>query len=359
MFGSRLKLARKKAGLSMQGLAELVEPRISSQAVSKYESGKMMPSSSVLMSLSKVLGTSLDFLMGGQVEELVDVEFRKHSKTSAKDRARAEAIVIEMLENYLAIEEILEIPEEVDSISSVRKDSISSFEEAEGAAIELRRRWDLGLDPIFSVTSLLEDKGIRVIEADLPERFDGLTCTVKRNHGRHTIEVIVVSSRSTIERKRFNLAHELAHRVVRSTTENLPHEKAMHRFAAAFLVPSQHLKMMTGEKRSGFTVMEIIKLKQYYGISAAAMVVRLRDTGLLSKDKADYAFRSYAGPWRNNEPNPIASNEKQAEFESPRRFKGLVWRALGEQIITSVRAAQLLNQSLEMVENAIRGPIEA
>lgn len=358
MFGARLRLARKKAGLSMQGLADMVEPKISPQAISKYETGKMMPSSSVLMSLSTALKTSLDFLMGGQVEELVDVEFRKHSKTSAKDRARAEAIVIEMLENYLAIEEILELPEEADPICSIKKESISSFKEAEEAAVELRHCWDLGLDPIASVTALLEDKGLRVIEADLPERFDGLTCKVKRNHGRSETEVIVVSSRSTVERKRFNLVHELAHRVI-FATDGIPLEKAMHRFAAAFLVPSQHLKMETGEIRSGFTVAEIIKLKQYYGVSAAAMVIRLRDTGLLSEERANYAFRSYARPWRTNEPAPIETYGRQAEFEQPRRFKQLVWRALGEQIISPVRAAQLLAQSLEEVEMSIRGPIES
>ena len=71
MFGQRLRLARKKAGLSMQGLADRTSPRITAQAISKYEADKMNPSSSVLVGLSKALGVSLDFLMGGQVEELV------------------------------------------------------------------------------------------------------------------------------------------------------------------------------------------------------------------------------------------------------------------------------------------------
>ena len=75
MFGQRLRLARKKAGLSMQALADSVIPKVSAQAISKYEAGKMMPSSSVLVGLSKTLGVSIDFLMGGQVETLKGVEF--------------------------------------------------------------------------------------------------------------------------------------------------------------------------------------------------------------------------------------------------------------------------------------------
>ena len=45
-----------------------------------------------------------------------------------------------------------------------------------------------------------------------------------------------------------------------------------------------------------------------------------------------------------------------AAFEKPRRFKRLVLRAVGEELISPVRAAELLNQSLESVERQISGP---
>ena len=35
MFGQRLRLARKKAGLSLQGLAERLSPPVWAQAISK------------------------------------------------------------------------------------------------------------------------------------------------------------------------------------------------------------------------------------------------------------------------------------------------------------------------------------
>ena len=63
----------------------------------------MMPSSAVLVGLGKALDVSLDFLMSAQVEVLDGLEFRKHSGTSARDRAKAEAIVIDNLERYLVI----------------------------------------------------------------------------------------------------------------------------------------------------------------------------------------------------------------------------------------------------------------
>lgn len=357
MFEQRLRLARKKAGLSMQGLADRVSPKVTAQAISKYEAGKMMPSSAVLVGLGKALGVSLDFLMGGQVEALSGLEFRKHSGTSAQDRALAEAIVTEKLEDYLAIEEILELDPPPDPFGELRCDCVESLEAIDDKARELRRHWKLGIDPIPSMTGLIEDKGIKVIEADLPERFDGLTCDVKRSDGRPDTEVVVISSRGNVERKRFNLAHEVAHRVIRKTgNPEIKLEKAMNRFAGAFLVPAEHLREEAGASRHGMTYHELIRLKRFYGISAAAMLMRLGQVGILPETAVAYAFRSYARPWRKKEPEPIADEEGFGAFERPLRFERLVWRALGEELISPVRAAQLLKLPLNVIEREIRGP---
>lgn len=357
MFGQRLRLARKKAGLSMQGLAERVTPSVSAQAISKYEADKMMPSSAVLVGLAKALGVSLDFLVGGQVEALSGVEFRKHSGTSAQDRAQAEAIVIEKLEDYLSIEHILDLAPPPDPFAKLVTDRVENFEVIDGIARDLRREWKLGIDPIPSMAALLEDKGIKVIEADLPERFDGLACDVQRGGDRPDTEVVVVSSRTNIERKRFNLAHELAHRVIRSTNNaDIPVEKAMNRFAGAFLVPTEHLVEEAGAHRHGMTYHEIVRLKRFYGVSAAAMLMRLGQVGVLPQPVIEYAFRTYGRSWRTQEPEPIRDDEGFGAFEKPQRYERLVWRALGEELISPVRAAQLLRLPLSIIEREIRGP---
>lgn len=357
MFGQRLRLARKKAGLSMRELADRVSPKISAQAISKYESGKMMPSSAVLVGLGKTLGVSMDFLMGGQVEALCGIEFRKHSGTSARDRAKAEAVVTEALEAHLAIEDILEIEPCADAFGNLSTDRVESFAEVEDLAGELRRRWNLGNDPIPSMVSLLEDKGVRVIEADLPERFDGLACDVVCGGGRPDTAAVVVSGRTGIERKRFNLAHELAHRVVRATgNREIRLEKAVDRFAGAFLVPADHLAMEAGARRNGMTCHELMRLKKLYGVSAAAMLMRLGQAGVLPQSVIGYAFRSCARAWRREEPEPMGNGEGFGVFERARRYERLVWRALGEQLISPVRAAGLLRRPLSEVEREIRGP---
>ena len=357
MFGERLRLARKRAGLSLQALSERMSPPVSAQAISKYEGGKMMPSSAVLVGLGKALGVSLDFLMGGQVAQLSGVEFRKHSGTSAQDRAHAEALVIEKLEDYLAIEDILELKPPADPFKKVRCDAVGSLEDVDQKARDLRHEWQIGNDPIPSMTDLLEEKGIKVIEADLPKRFDGLACDVKRTGGKPDTEVVVISLQTNVERKRFNLAHELAHRVIKGTADPaLKLEKAMNRFAGAFLAPTDHLRTEVGDGRHGITYHELIRLKRFYGISAAAMLIRLRDVGLMPEATVEYAFRTYARAWRTEEPAPIRDGEGLGAFEKPLRFERLVYRTLAEELISPVRAAQLLKRPLAAIEEEIRGP---
>ena len=107
MFGDRLKLARKKAGYSLRGLSNALDDHVTAQAIGKYERGEMMPSSDVLIRLTKTLGVSLEYLLSEEVEELEAVEFRKLSGTSVGERARVSAEVIDCLQRYLTIEEIL------------------------------------------------------------------------------------------------------------------------------------------------------------------------------------------------------------------------------------------------------------
>ena len=356
MFGQRLRLARKKAGLSMQALATQISPKVSAQAISKYESGKMMPSSAVLVGLGKTLGVSLDFLLGGQVTALRKIEFRKHLSSSARDRARAEAIVTEKLEDYLAIEEILDVAQCESSFGNSVIEQIDSFDAIDAISLDLRDRWNLGIDPIASMSGLLEDKGILVIEADLPEHTDGLACEVKYSDSRPITKVIVVSCHTGVERKRLNFAHELAYRVIRATgNPEIPLKKAMNYFAGAFLVPKEHLINEVGEHRHRMTYHEMMRLKRTYGVPAALLLMRLGQTGILTRSAIEYAFRGYAHKWRTEEPEPIVSNEGFGAFEQPQKFERLVWRALGEQLISPARAAQFLRLPLATVEREIKG----
>jgi len=141
---------------------------------------------------------------------------------------------------------------------------------------------------------------------------------------------------------------------LRSTPVRL--EKAMNRFAGAFLIPAEHLAEEAGAGRHGMTYHEIMRLKRLYGVSAAAMLMRLGQAAILPRATIEYAFRSYARAWRTTEPEPIREDEGFGAFERPQRFERLVWRALGDALISPVRGAQFLRLPLATVEREIRGP---
>jgi len=357
MFGDRLKLARKKAGYSLRALSDAMEGKVSAQAIGKYERDEMMPASDVLTSMAKVLDVNLEYLLSNQVKELQGVEFRKKSGTSVKDRSRVEATVIERIEKYLSVEEILEL-ESADWHEPFQPERLDSLDEAEEMADKLREFWKLGLDPISNMTELLEEKGIKVLVIDLPEKVSGLTCLVCRGEDKAPVPVIVVNISFPLERRRFTLAHELAHRLIDESSP-VDHEKASDRFAGAFLVNMKHLKREIGEHRHSISYPELIQLKRMYRVSAASMLMRFKQAEILSESAVAYAFQTFAKSWRRQEPRPLEEKKNQGKFESPKRFQRLCYWALAEKLISPSKASEFLQIPYYELEKELQGYVDA
>ena len=347
MFSERLKLARKRSGQSLRALSSCIGGIVSAQAIGKYERGEMMPSSTVAIALAEALDVSMSYLLSPSNVSLESVEFRKLASTRAKERATVEAEVLDHVDRYLQIEELLDI------VSSKREEPrgapyhIDTVEEAEGAAMSVRGDWDLGGGPIPDMTELLEERGIKVLKLPLPRTVDGLTCHVRRVDG-DDVPAVVCSNVKSIERQRFTIAHELGHMVLDIPAE-VPEEKACNRFAGAFLVPEQELKREVGRRRLNFGFGEIIEIKRMFGISAAALVVRMRDVGIISEATVVGIFSGIGRGWRKTEPCPLRRTE------SPGRFRRLCLRALAEDEISESKAAELLRLPVSEIERVMAG----
>ncbi|GGF73378.1 transcriptional regulator [Terasakiella brassicae] len=349
MFGERLKIARKKAGISLRALSDDLGGIVSAQAIGKYERGEMMPNSTVLIALCSALKVSLSYMAAPTGARLGNVDFRKHSGTRAQERAEVEASVLEHVEKYLLIEEILEMDSAAWHQPFDRRE-LTSIEEGEEIAREVRAKWNLGIDPIPNLTELLEEKGVKVMMLDLPDRVSGLTCEVMRE-GKTAVPVIVVNANHSLERRRITLAHELGHRLF--TADSKIEEKAATRFASAFLMPSEHLTAETGKHRRAIGVEEIYTLKRIYRVSAAALIVRLRDLEVISNERMTRTFQTVGRSWRRVEPRPFEEGSQQGCFEKPKRFPRLVYRGLAEDLISISKAAELLNEPVKLVEQAM------
>lgn len=343
MIGSRLKLAREASGLSLRDLEAAINSLVSAQAIGKYERNEMMPGSTVLLALAKGLQITPEYLLNTREIELTGVDFRKATHTGVKEERSVEATVLDQVERYLELEELL--PSVDIQWLAPMNDAfkINNIDEAEYAAEMLRQDWDLGIDPIPSMTELLEEKGVKVIALNLPIEVSGSKAFVERPNFQN-VPVIVVNEKHNGERQRFTLAHELAHLVLEFVgLSDKDQEKAADRFAGAFLMAKEIVQSILGANRTSISLGELVELKKIFKVSIASLVVRCSQIGVLPKTAYHKIFGQikslgWNGP-ESKEPIPF-------EPEVPQRIIRLCFRAVSEGAITLSRAAELMNMSV-------------
>ncbi len=317
-------------GWSLQELADNLVISISKQALHKYESGSMNPTGEVLIALSKALEVKPDYFLREPLQ-LGAVEFRKKAKLPAKQADSIKEKVKDFLERYLEVEQLLNIKTKF--INPIKNISIAEVEEVEAAVLKLIDKWHLGYDPIPNVIEMLEDKGIRVIEMDAPDEFDGLSTFVG------DIPVVVINKTFTVERKRFTALHELGHLVL-SIEEGADKERICHAFAGAMLLPDDSLEKLIGEKRNNIAPGELVSIKEQFGISVQAIMMRAQLKSIIDKKGAEKFWKSMAGNKKETGLGAFAGNEKSYRFEH------LVFRLAAEEVVSLSKAANLAGVKL-------------
>lgn len=343
VIGQRLCSARKMAGLSMERLSKEAGSMVSKQAISKYEKGAAKPGSEVLLALAKALGVKVDYFFRPFRLQISHLEFRKKSRLTRTEEKQIEHQTIDFLEKYCELEELLNI---VPSFKNpVAKRRISNQKDIERAAYDIRREWNLGEGPISELTELLEDQGIKIFEVGASLDFDGLSGFADEGN----VPFIAVYKGDDQVRKRFTLAHELAHLLLDfSKHDQRPQEKLCHAFAGALLLPEEVIRDELGTSRRKITEWELKKLKGIYGISMQAIMARALNLEIIS-ESAFKQFRIYVSKhgWRKHEPGNYSGEEKA------NRFKQLVLYAAAEQVISYSKAADYLNLSLSAFEREV------
>lgn len=349
MIGSRLKLAREASGLSLRDLEAAINSLVSAQAIGKYERNEMMPSSTVLLALAESLKIAPDYLLNAREIELTGVDFRKATHAGSKEERAVVATVLDQVERYLELEELMP---SVDvqwqpPIDDLFK--ITSIEDAENAADALRKKWDLGIDSIPSMTELLEEQGVKVISLDLPMEVSGSKAFVERPNFPN-VPVIVVNEKHNGERQRFTLAHELAHLVLEfgDGLSDKDQEKAADRFAGAFLMAKEIMKKILGANRTSISLGELVELKKIFKVSIASLVVRCSQIGILPKTAYYKLFKAIEALGWNG---PNSKEPLRFDAEVPERFIRLCFRAVSEGAISLSRAAELMNKSVHELDH--------
>lgn len=175
IFAQRLKQARVLKKNSMDALALQMGGLVSKQAISKYESAKMKPSSTTLLALAEALDVDVEYFLRPFAFDTsqFQVSFRKKSSTTAKEVNALNVQIRDQIERYLEIEELLE--EKTGCNYRSNGAMIATPAQMREMACEVRHDWNLGDDAIGNVQDILESKGIKVICAEAPEGFDGVS----------------------------------------------------------------------------------------------------------------------------------------------------------------------------------------
>lgn len=340
-LADRLATARKMAGLSLQALADKMQPAISKQAIHQFEQGKSKPEADTLLALSKALNVRLDFFFRDPHVQFEKLEYRKKVKLSKTEETAINETAKDWFSRYFELEELMDA--HVAFANPVSQMLIEQPEDIERAADTLREQWELGMKPIPNVIEMLEQRGVKVLEVQATDDFQGFSAEA---NGRL---VIVLNANDDPFRKRFTALHELAHIVLRFA-DGLDVERCCHRFAGAVLFPKQSVVEVFSSKRKKLAFAELLQQKCYYGISIQALLRRLRDLDIINEAtyKGFLIWMTKAG-YRTQEPGQYAGLEK------PMRFSQLLYRAAIEEVISLSKAAGLNNQSLSEFRRALMG----
>ncbi|MCB9230566.1 MAG: ImmA/IrrE family metallo-endopeptidase [Bacteroidia bacterium] len=347
-FPERLKSARRMRGFSLQELADKMGNLVSKQAISKYETGQMLPEGRVLVLISNALSLPLEYFHRQNTIELQKIAFRKLKGLAAKETEKIQGMGLDYLERYLELEAILGIEHQFEN--PIHDLQIRSSRDIEIASLKIREYWKMGNDPVFNVLELLEDLKIKVLQISAENSFSGLSSWV---NGK--IPFIVLNTKGVAaNRLRFTALHELGHLVL--NIQHLPEkiqEQYCNQFAGALLLPAEKLEAELGGKRQNILIQELGHIKQQYGISMLAILIRAKELELISQSYFNRQYRAFReNGYLQKEPYPYLGYEKSNRFEQ------LLFRGVAEEIISTSKAAALNNQKLSDFRKLLMTPQE-
>ena len=335
MLGERIKRARIKGGLSLEGLALKANSIVTKQAISQYEKNQKNPSSSVLIALANALDVGVEYFFRTVEVEIGKVDFRKHSAFGKKKQEIVKEKVREYLERYIQIEDILDMQEPF--VNPIENEKLETLDDIEEIVNKLRNEWGLGIDPLYNVVEMLELRNIKVLLLEDEKKFNGL-CGKANDDDCHPFIVLNTNAELTDDRKRFTALHELGHMLLPKHNED--EEKASDRFAGAFLFPKESVLKEFGKKRSKISIEELKHIKLKYGISIAGIIFRLHDLKIIS----DSMFKRF---WIRNRTAKFDENIPLIKKEKVSRFKNLLAHAYSEQLVSLSKLAELSRLSVD------------
>lgn len=275
----QITLAREARGLTQAQLSKML-PSLNQGNLSKIEKGIFDVSDKSLNLIAQVLNFPTTFFTQEDVRPAIsNLYYRKQYKVSGKTLKTLRAII------SILTRAIGALMEEVDMARQYEK---LRFDIQEGwtpqkAAIITREVLGIPHGPIDSITAFIERAGIIVhyLNYDIPG-FDGVAAITENGW-----PILFLNSNKPNDRKRMNLAHELAHVVLHIPFVLEPfrdEEREAKEYAGEFLMPSEDVR----PDLVALSYNKLTEIKEYWKTSKAAIIRKAYSLQLINESKYTY-----------------------------------------------------------------------
>ncbi len=272
---------------------------VSPATISKWRAGSQAPEREALDRLAGVVNVTPDWFTRPTTEKVSLPLFRSNASAHVVARAMLEARLEWAQDIAVALMEFVDYPDLNLPVRSFTEPEEITDEDIEKAACECRDLWRLGRVAVEDLALAVEGAGVIVIREETGiAQIEGLSAW-SAVLGRPLI--LLSADKDNGYRSRFDLAHELGHLVlhrhIQRTTDRDRHkllERQAHQFAGAFLLPAE---TFASEVRMPATLDDLLLLKRRWGVSVAAIMMRLHALGLLDDEAKLMLFKRRSARW--------------------------------------------------------------
>jgi Zn-dependent peptidase ImmA (M78 family)/DNA-binding XRE family transcriptional regulator len=366
-----LARARDDAGYGQDDVAAALG--VSRVMLSYWESGKRTPSDPQLAALARLYRVSVAQLTGDEPlttrADEARMMFRGVAEGLGGEAKRGLAEFVDFLEAYARLAEAARV-----DIRGLRQSpfiTVPGYDTADDArrkAEEVRAHLRLGLGPISDIDAVAELLGITVFRAGLGGDLSKSLSGAFFNHPGVGFSLLV-NLDMTPGRRRFTVAHEIAHALFHSTETYIlsqpgggTKERFADAFAGEFLMPTEGIRRVMEEHGVGPRISdpaEVIHLQRYFNVSFPTALVRLLRAKLISKRQFDDFRTIRPVVFAQALGYEIADEEYTQDREQwrvrrfPRRFLTLLRDAVRHEVISLSSAASLTGLAIDDVEELI------
>jgi len=249
--------------------------------LSKYEKGIDVLTPEMILEIIKFLGFPKEWLFQNVSNMTENAHYRKRSTLSIKTKRSIElgnrmiGYLVDQLSDSIDWPEFNHFPLDIEEGHTPK--SIAKY-----------ARKVLGIpngSPVLDIFTLLENKGIIIIEINENEKFDGVSFISDKGN-----PIIILNKNFSNDRKRRTAAHEYGHILMHCyfpipihRTEKVREQEA-DEFANEFLMPEDSIK----ESLYGLSLGDLAPLKKYWLTAMSSIIRRARDLGCIDQDRYTY-----------------------------------------------------------------------